>query len=260
MKKTFIMGAMLLAAAAAYAADEIIDLSTPAAWTSKNVAAGKDAGTLSVKIGTQIVAKKMIPVDEKHTYNFSGTVCFPEGKSAGSTYVGFLLYDKDKKFIGQINADFVKNSTTELTEDAKKGSNILKIKANKQWRAYGHYRIGFNVQDGKLCKDLYNGAIKSVKTENGIMTVTLKSKLAKDYAAGTKVRIYKTGSYFYTHIIPVKNAENKFGRALKQKQFWTETAYISPMILVNWAVAKNADRKNLETIYKDLKLTVKKIK
>ena len=30
MKKSFIMGAMLLAAAATYAADQIIDLSTPA--------------------------------------------------------------------------------------------------------------------------------------------------------------------------------------------------------------------------------------
>lgn len=260
MKKMFIMGAMLLAAAAAYTADQVIDLSTPAVWMGKNVTAGKDAGTLSVNIGIQIIAKKMIPVDDKHTYNFSGIACFPEGKSSGSSYVGYLLYDKNKKFIGQINADFVKNSATELTEPAKKGSNVLKIKTNKQWKVYGHYRIGFNVQEGKLCTDLHNSAIKSIKAEGDTMTVTLKNKLAKDYAAGTKVRLQKTGSYFYTHIIPVKKAENKFGRALKQNQFWAETAYITPMILVNWAAAKNVDKKNMETIYKDLKLTVKEIK
>ena len=36
------MGAMLLAAAATYAADQIIDLSTPAAWTTRSVTAGKN--------------------------------------------------------------------------------------------------------------------------------------------------------------------------------------------------------------------------
>ena len=258
MKKSFIMGAMLLAAAATYAADQIIDLSTPAAWTTRSVTAGKDAGTISVKSQAQIVGKKMIPVDAKHTYNFTGSVYVPEGKNAGTTYAGLMMYDKNKKYIGQINAVYEPNSATELVEAVKKGSNILKIKANKRWKALGHFWVGFNVQPGKLCKDLSNGPVTAIKTEGDVMTVTLKNKLAKDYAAGTKVRIQKTGSYYYTNIIAVKAKETKFAKELKLNQLWPETAYISPMILVNWS--SKVDKKTLETVYKDLKFVIKEIK
>lgn len=260
MKKSLIMGAMLLVAAVSFAADKVIDLSTPAAWANNHVKAGKGAKELSVKVGTQIIAKELIPVDAKHTYNFNGSLYVPAGKIAGISYTGFLLYDKNKKLIAQINAVTPKGSTTELVAAVAKGSKVLKIKANKQWKAIGHYYVGFNVKDGKICRDISSSAIQSIKNEGGNMIVTLKAPLRKAYAAGTKVRIQVTGAYFYSGVYAVKAKPTGFGKALKQNQFWAETAYIRPMILVNWSLKKGMDRSKLETVYKDMKVTVKEIK
>ena len=262
MKKSFIIGAMLLATAAAYTADQVIDLSTPAAWNGKYMTAGKDAGTLSVKVGAHATGKNLYPIDGKHTYSFSGSVYSPAGKFAGATYPGFLFYDKDKKLISQTIAVSAPKSTTELVEDVKAGSNTLKIKANKQWKALGHYWVGFNVQEGKLCRDISNSTIKAVTTEGDVTTVTLKAPLKKSYTAGTKVRIQMSGSYFYTDIVrKVDATEKKFAaKSYKQNQFWVEAAYISPMILVNWSLPAKYDKNNLEVIYKDLKLVIKEIK
>ena len=262
MKKMFIMGAMLLAATAAYTADQVIDLSTPAAWTGKYMTAGKDAGTLSVKVGVHAVGKNLYPIDGKHSYSFSGSVYSPKGKFAGATFAGFLFYDKDKKLISQTYAVSAPKSTTELVEAVKAGSDTIKIKANKQWKPLGHYWVGFNVQDGKLCRDISSSTIKAIKTEGDTMIVTLKAPLRKAYAAGTKVRVQMSGSYFYTDIVrKVDATEKKFvAKEYKQKQFWIEAAYISPMILVNWSLPAKYDKNNLEVIYKDLKLTIKDIK
>ena len=262
MKKSFIIGAMLLAAAAAYTADQVIDLSTPAAWNGKYMTAGKDAGTLSVKVGTHATGKNLYPIDGKHTYSFSGSVYSPAGKFAGATFAGFLFYDKDKKLISQTIAVSAPKSKTELVEDVKAGSDTIKVKANKQWKALGHYWVGFNVQDGKLCRDISSSPIKAIKTEGDIMIVTMKKTLKKAYTAGTKVRIQMSGSYFYTDIVrKVDATEKKFtAKAFKQNQFWVEAAYISPMILVNWSLPAKYDKNNLEVIYKDLKLVIKEIK
>lgn len=254
------MGAMLLAAAVSFSADKVIDLSKPAAWNHKAVKAGKGAGELSITVGTQIVAKEMIPVDAKHTYNFSGSVYAPAGKIAGTTFTGYFLYDKNKQLIAQINAVSPKGSTTELTAAVAKGASVIKVKANNQWKALGHYYVGFNVKDGKLCRDYSNSAIKSIKKEGNIMVVTLKAPLKKAYAAGTKVRIQVTGAYFYSGSVAVKAKATNFSRPLKKNQFWTETAYIRPMCLVNWSLKKGTDMKKLETVYKNMKLTIKAIK
>lgn len=259
MKKSFVMGAALLLATAVFAADKVIDLSSPAAWNGKVVLANKD-GSVSVKSVSQITAKELIPVDGKHTYDFSGTAYCPAGKIAGMSYAGFLLYDKNKQFIAQVFAVTAANSQTELTEAVKKGSSVLKIKANKAWKPFGHYRAAFNFVPGKLCREISSGRIKSIKTEGNVMVVTMSAPIRKDYPAGTKVRIQATGSYFYSSVFSVKNKPVNFSKKLKQGNFWVETAYIRPMILVNWSLSKNVDKSKLETVYKDIKLTVKEIK
>lgn len=260
MKKNLIMGAMLLVAAASFAADKVYDLSKKANWAENTVQVGKDAKSLTVKSVAIISAKAMIPVDGKHTYTFSGTVAAPAGKVGGTTLAGYHLYDKNKRPINQVNTQFVVKSGTVLAEAAKKGSKTIKIKANAAWKPMGHYWVAFNYKDGKVCRDISPSNIKAVKKEGDNMVVTLGAALRKDYPAGTKVRIHTSGSYFYSSIVAVKNKDANFSRTINQNQFWVETAYVRPIILVNWLLKKGTDSKKVETVYKNLKVTVKEIK
>lgn len=260
MKKFFVIGAMLLAAAC-YSADQIVDLSKPEAWAQKVVKAGPAAGTLCVNTNVIINTKAMFPVDDKHTYNFSGTVCaVAQGKIAGNSYIGYYLYDKDKKYIGQINADTLKGSITTLAEPIKKGATTFKIKANNAWKPAGHHYLGFNVKADELCRDIALSFVKKVEKDGANMIITVSRPIYKDYPAGTAVAIQKSGSYFYSSSAKPGTKDRTFQNALKQKYFWKKTAYISPMILVNWSLPAKTDKSKVETIYKDLKLVIKEIK
>ena len=92
------------------------------------------------------------------------------------------------------------------------------------------------------------------------MTITFAAGIRKDYPAGTKVRIHNSGSYFYSSVFPVKATAGNFTKTLKQKDFWPGTAYVTPIILVNWLIKPGTDKNTFETVYKDLKVTVKEIK
>lgn len=260
MKKSLIMGALLLVAAVSYAADKVYDISKPAEWSPTSMKAGKTAGSISCTTPVIVSAKVLIPVDSKHTYTFSGTAVAPAGKVGGHTLTGYYLYDKNKTLISQVNVDAVAKSESVLTAAAKKGSNILKIKANSKWKPAGHHWIAFNVQPGKVCRDISPGCIRAVKKQGGDMIITLSTALRKDYPAGTKVRIHNSGSYFYSNVFQVKNSAYAFSKTLKQNNFWAETAYIRPIILVNWILKSGTDKAKIETVYTNLKVTVKEIK
>ncbi|MBR2426083.1 MAG: hypothetical protein IKB16_05000 [Lentisphaeria bacterium] len=262
MKKSLIFSAMLLAVACS-AADKVIDLSKPTAWNNQKRVTVPQDGTISAAGSKGFIyqANELIPVDDKHTYNFSGTVFVPTGKIGGGSYVGYFMYDAKKKIINQINAVSEPGSTTELTEAIKKGATTLKIKANKKWKAYGHFYIGFNVKDGELSYDNSVSGIKAIKQDGNVMTITLFRPIYKDYPAGTKVRIQKSGSYFYSNIIrPTANKAVNFQNELNKSKFWAKTAYIRPMILVNWGLSAKTDSAKVETQYKNMKLTIKEIK
>ena len=259
MKKCFVMGAMLLAAVS-YAADQVIDLSKPEVWAQKAVQAGPAAGTLSVKTNLIINTKAMFPVDDKHTYDFNGVVgAVQKGKIAGNSHIGFFLYDKDKKFIGQINVDTLPGSKTVLVEPIKKGATTFKIKA-ANWKPAGHHYLGFNVKDSELCRDVAFSSVKKVDKDGANMIITVNRPINKDYAAGTAIAIQKSGSYYYSSFVKPGAKDKAFRHPLKKVNFWKKTAYISPMILVNWGLPAKADKSKLETIYKDMKLTIKEIK
>ncbi|MBR2426487.1 MAG: hypothetical protein IKB16_07080 [Lentisphaeria bacterium] len=259
MKKMLMMGVMLLVSAV-FAADQVIDLSKKDAWASPKVLAGPD-GTLLVKTNVIITAKQMIPVDDKHIYNFSGQIRKNADAVAGTIYCGFLMYDKDKKNITQVMASGQKKSVTELLEPAIKGTKTITIKANPAWIARSYYYVGFNVKEGKLSRENSSSNIKNVKKDGDKMIVSFGRALTKDYPAGTKVRIQTTGGYFYSNVVAGVNENWKsFGKDLKKNQLWAEVAYIRPMILCNWTLPQGTDKSKVESQYKNMKLTVKEIK
>jgi hypothetical protein len=260
MKKSLIMGALLVVAAASYAADKVYDISTAANWYGKDVKAGQDAGTIVVSKPAIIQAKVMIPIDDKHTYTFSGSAIAPAGKVGGTTLTGYYLFDKNKKPISQTNVVFVAKSETELAEPAKNGDKTIKIKANAKWKPAGHIWAAFNYDKNRVCRDLSATSVRAVKKEGDIMIITFAAGIRKDYPAGTKVRIHNSGSYFYSSVFPVKATAGKFTKTLKQKDFWPGTAYATPIVLVNWLIKPGTDKNTFETVYKNLKVTVKEIK
>ena len=259
MKKSLIMGALLVAAAA-YATDKVYDISTAANWYGKDVKAGQDAGTIVVSKPVIIQAKVMIPIDDKHSYTFSGSAIAPAGKVGGTTLTGYYLFDKNKKSISQTNVVSLAKSETELAEAAKKGDKTIKIKANAKWKPAGHHWVAFNYVDKGISREFSTSSVRGVKKEGDVMTVTFASGIQKDYPAGTKVRIHLSGSYYYSSIFPVKATDSKFSKTKVQKDFWPGTAYITPIILTNWLVKAGTDKATIETVYKDMKVTVKEIK
>lgn len=260
MKKSLILSALLVVASASYAADEIYNISKPENWAGKFVQAGPDADSISVKASVIIQAKVKIPVDDKHTYTYSGSAYAPAGKIGGRTFTGYFLYDKNKHLISQYNVVFVPKSETELVEAAKKGDKTIKIKANAKWKPADHIWAAFNYDKNRVCRDLSATSVKAVKKEGDVMTITFAAGIRKDYPAGTKVRIHNSGSYFYSSVFPVKATAGNFTKTLKQKDFWPGTAYVTPIVLVNWLIKPGTDKNTFETVYKDLKVTVKEIK
>ena len=117
------------------------------------------------------------------------------------------------------------------------------------------------MKDGELSYDNSVSGIKAIKQDGDVMTITLFRPIYKDYPAGTKVRIQKSGSYYYSNIIrPTANKAVNFQNELKKSNFWMKTAYIKPMILVNWGLTAKTDSAKVETQYKNMKLTIKEIK
>lgn len=258
MKKTLIMGAMLLAVAG-FTADRTIDLSKTAAWNTKWFQQ-KDANTLLAKNNVIVTTKELIKLEDKHTYNFSGEITQAPGCTPNSTYIGYQILDKDKKVISMIMGSGLISSTTELVKPIRKGDKSFTIKANKQWVARGHYYVGFDVKKDKLSRRNSTSSIKEVKKVGDNMVITLGRPIGADFPTGTKVRIQNNGGYFYSGYNRSNAKWVKFGKPLKKNQFWVEAEYVRPMLLLNWGTPKGTAKDKIGTMYKNMKLEIKEIK
>ena len=258
MKKSLILGALLLAVAGS-AADKVINLNKVDAWTpDKYMQAEGDV--LTARKSVIITGKELIELDDKHTYNFSGEIKQFPGCVVASIFIGYQILDKDKNIITMVMASGIKPSTTELAKPAKKGDTTITIKANTQWTARNHYFIGFDIKEGKLCRNVSSARIQKVEKAGDHMIVTLGKPMEKDFAAGIKVRIQNSGGYFYSGYNRTGANWAKFGKALKKSQFWPEAAYVRPMLLLNWSTPPKTAASKIGSQFKDMKLTIKEIK
>ena len=258
MKKTLILGALLLAAAVS-AAEKVINLNKVDAWTPGKFLQA-EGNVLTAKKSAIIRGKEMVALDDKHTYNFSGELKQAPNCVATSIFVGYQILDKDKKVISMVMASSVKSSTTELAKPVCKGDTKITIKANKMWTAKSHFFIGFDVKEGKLSRNNSKARILNVEKAGDLMIVTLGKPIDQDFAAGIKVRIQNSGGYFYSGYTKTKADWVKFGKELKKNQFWIEAAYVRPLILLNWSTPAKTPASKIGTQFKNMKLTVKEIK
>ena len=258
MKKSLILGALLLAVAGS-AADKVIDLNKTDAWVPA-IYMKAEGDVLTAKKSAIITSKEVIALDDKHTYNFSGEIKQAPNCVANTIYIGYQILDKDKKVITMVMANGIKPSTTELVKPVKKGDTTITIKANNQWTARSSYFIGFDVKEGKLCRNISNSRVQKVEKAGDNMVVTLGKPMNQDFAAGIKVRIQYSGGYFYSGICRTNANWAKFGKALKMNQFWAEAAYVRPMLLLNWTTPPKTAASKVGTQFKNMKLTIKEIK
>ena len=127
---------------------------------------------------------------------------------------------------------------------------------NEEWQRYVDSEENIKIKDSRLILI----PVKKVDKDGANMIITVNRPINKDYAAGTVIAIQKSGAYYYSSYVKPGAKDKAFQHPLKKVNFWKKTAYISPMILVNWGLPAKADKSKLETIYKDMKLTIKEIK
>lgn len=98
MKKTMILGAMLLAGMV-NAADPAgtVNWNEQNVWKGTKIKAGTDGAALEATTPCLVESSVLIPVHEKAEYRFSGEVRKAKGAPSALFLAGFILYDKDKK-------------------------------------------------------------------------------------------------------------------------------------------------------------------
>lgn len=218
----------------------------PADWKGRdkkpcNLTVAKD-GSLEVKNKEfYVFSTKQYEIDPAATYVLSGKFRKLAENVKVPLYFGFALYDKNGKWIHGMEATPYPTTETVLTEAAKKGSRILKVKDASKWRKQTPY-IAFNVKSDLSDlpnRDISPAIVHCVK-KGDVWQITLRYGLKKDYPAGTKVRQQSGPPYRYicsgrqlkTDWTTFKSGRIK-GFGTKHTQFWNGAKYIKIVIFSN---------------------------
>lgn len=267
MKKTMILGAMLLAGMV-NAADPAgtVNWNEQNIWKSTKIKAGTDGAALEATTPCLVESSVLIPVHEKAEYRFSGEVRKAKGAPSALFLAGFILYDKDKKTIQPQHVRVIRGTDTVLAEEAKAGDHFIKIRNGARWTAKTYHYAAFNAVQLPN-RDLSPDVISAVKREGQTWTVSFGKPLQKSYPAGTKVRIQASGAYFYVGSLMPADEWTAFGKTVKgvskdsvnnnqfSDQFWPGTAYIAPMMMPNWNWG-SPEKNQLKTQIRNLRLEV----
>jgi hypothetical protein len=143
------------------------------------------------KYPTELISKKMIPIDLNKTYKLSAWMRTLDRQFPASAYMGLRMYDKNKHAI-YINNVGVCEGTESTLLKSKAGTTELLVALNPNWEKQKYAAIAFNIEDNY--QDLPNFNIspeikKIIKEENNYKVI-LKTPLKKSYPAGTKIRLH----------------------------------------------------------------------
>jgi hypothetical protein len=225
------------------------DVSSWDAFQSVSSAAkeGKHAFVLGPK--KQAISDDFIELDPEAQYEIS---CFAVSQQGGAKWnIGFDCYDAEQKRILSEDVTIIEGTETALTEEAVKGSKVLKIANGQSWAfepgsspKWGV--VAFNVDDSGAFSDLPNRersdwGITAIRQVDGQWEVELKNPLRTDYPAGTKVRQHKTAGTCMWIADPVASTEwtqtkgRRSGVSMVRgdsgKKFWPGTRFVKIFIL-----------------------------
>jgi len=155
-----------------------------------------------IKGSKTIISSDFIPIEEGAVYKLSGDFK-AIGKESSRLYFGYAPYTKDKKFISNHSANYVKGTETELEKECKVTDKVVYIKNAESWVTGNYYNIAFDTDNSGNMSDLPNynlssfGVEKIIKLKNCYKLI-LKKRCGKSYPVGTKIREHITGgTYIY---------------------------------------------------------------
>ncbi len=193
----------------------------------------------------RLLGKEYIAVDPEAVYTLKITARKVPGSPEFYAHVGFLLYDEAMVELKPYFYRAEYNTDTVLLAPAVKGSRTVKIR-KPSWFPADLVRRGWYLAfDTKADKsDIPNRNVNAVAKfeagENGEVTLTLRTPVAKDYQANTKVRFQSNaaaGMYallngvkltdeFQTCTVKIKCMD----KGMSAKRFWKGAAFVRPVI------------------------------
>ena len=243
-------------------AQEIISLDNPKDFNlPKKITAKENA--LSLKGGRiTLFSVKNFTLDPAKKYQISGDFRQIGGKQL-IVYLGFAPFNAKNRPVTASSVNVVKDTLTEVAEDAKKGDQVIKVRDASKWNTKGKYSsIAFNAKEDFSDLPNFNQwptIIPNAKKNGEVWEILLKKPLNKNIPAGTLVRQHSDGSsYIYaaglakltdkwiprkgviTGIAPSGNVSNKL---------WKGTATVKVVIIFT---SGDADS---EVLFRNIKVT-----
>jgi hypothetical protein len=179
-------------------ARDLINDEDPAAWEGRvQVNTGiKRAGAGSFELfgayTTSFIARKYLPVTPDKTYVLSAWLRSLSKALPASANFGLRMYDKDKRPILIHHVAVCSNTATKLAAAAAAGATELVLVRPANFVAPEFSAVAFHAADD--FSDLPNfdlsPEVTALAEDGARLRLTLKAPLAKDYPAGTPVRLH----------------------------------------------------------------------
>ena len=229
-------------------AAEVYEYNTPDDWEKKAVIKVLPDGVLEFTGKQDITTAKSFKVDPRKKVTLSFEIRAREDSIDTMVYAGFQQQDSDKIILEPVYVRQEVGSLTTLTENATAGATKLKIRKPRRWikPIYRGYYIIFDAKND--LSDLPNtSGIQLVAAEDladGVVEITLKKPLPKDYPAGSQVRFHIGGPYMYS-ALDAKKLSSEWIKvsctvtgtdpaAMDFKKWWIGTKYAKPLFLLNY--------------------------
>jgi len=197
------------------------------------------------KYPTEIAASNMIPVSMQKTYTYSVYMRARESKYPVRAFVGFRVYDKDKKEILYNHVTVLPDTETMLLELASSGDTVITAAPAGNILSSKEAVIAFKIKDNYEDLPNYNISplIKEIKEEHNVLKITLTSPIQNTYEKGTRIRLHSR--YGPPHYSAVNTGSKPFTEKWEQysctflgeartgheaKKFWRGARYVRPFI------------------------------
>jgi hypothetical protein len=198
---------------------------------------------------SKLVCSKIFPLNPKSAYVLSGM--FKSGNDKKNrVYFGMQFFDAKKHFISPTTVTPVEKSATELVEDCKKGTKIIKLKEASKltpWVKKQRLCIGFDSDKGLPNKKLSAKVVKLEK-KGDVWEATLQKPLSFACPKGTKVQGHALcGHYMYVVAITKNFKEwTKLSGSVRPevkagspgKSIWPGAKFGRVIVLANWGQKK----------------------
>lgn len=249
MKKTV---SLFVAAAAAgivsLHAGEVCTLNKPGDWRRPADFAPTKDGALKISVETRnLAAAKPVKVDPAKSYRFSLKARLAPGSQPTQVYFIAVPRDEEGRTIYMYNVTPIKGSEGTLAADCQKEDTFLMVKpaSRRHWGMVRSWRVCLNAEDQYADLPNYHVTPNLAAIENaedGVIKVTLRTKVNMAAKAGTPVRLHAGGSYLYVIDIKPTAQWTEYSGTIKgilpcgwkNTSFPVGTESFTPTLMANW--------------------------